>query len=659
MAILGAALPGAASADITQHQRAIDVVLHPTYADVSVMVSMTNRADVPDAIDGDAPPPLPVFLQVGAPLGGGFATDLSMMITPADHAELGLWRHARLTEATTARDLFATAFDASEGGHAVGVYWPYDSYGSISATVGANETTSIAYKIVLPIDVRSHGRCITSLDGFGDGNAGTLHVRLGEGMSNLVVDDVAARDGLATLDASGGNTVSFDAPTTDMLSGDIAVIRATDPSAADSAPKDEKVVIDAYVDTATRLAEVPKDAHVVVVVDNSKSVDAATRDGLLAAARAYVSHFGSSDAKNEVAIVTFDRSASSTGFLPPAEATTTLRTISTTARRNGSNLDAAFAEAARLLGPFPGPKRVVVFSDLATPKRLKPADVDGVLPAGTLLHVVGVSTYGSAWLDRDDANPWHGVAEATGGLAWSASADGDSSEARTVFEELARPVRLDHVRVTPALDSSAGYSWPTSLEEGERAHLAILDAPIEATFTVEAELWSTKVKQTIHGTAPYQKLAAGRLFTDDALLKQLDPGRRKEAAWLAHALSPDTSFILLEGSGGYGVSADEGGRLGGSHRSRGPRGYVDQVGSADAFGQQAALEAAIRPLARICGAPAGVRVLIDSTDDEIVDVAVEGAPSVDIEACLVEATWEVDLSPGFQRFPARSWVVEL
>ncbi|MFO0616988.1 MAG: vWA domain-containing protein [Polyangiaceae bacterium] len=640
--LLGLA-PSVAAADVVEQPRAIDVVLHPTYADVSVMVSIAN----------DEPAQM---LDVYTPLGGGFATDLSVMIA-------GQWRRARFVETAQATGLFQAAFDGSGEGNPAGAIWAWESpYSSqISVALPAKAPTSLVYAVIVPIDERSSGRCAVSLDGFATSPGGMTHIRLAEGLSSLVVDGVRSVDGTAAVDAAAGSAVSFEAPTTETISGDIAVLRATDPGSAKSATdKGDRAVIDAYFDTATRLGEVPRDAHVVVVVDGSKSLDAPDRDAMLSAARGYVSHFEGRGGK--VAIVTFDRRVTSSAFLEPSEATEALAALVTRAPRNGSNMDEALVEAGRLLAPHPGARRIVVLGDLEAPKRIHPDDLAGVLPANTLLHVVRIDGASTASLSRDDGTLWSPLARSTGGLAWGAFADSDLEASHAVFEELARPMRLDGVRVSPALAEgdprTAGDLG--SIPEGQR-YAGTVIAPITATsLTVEGELWATPVTRTIAGSSGYRKLAAGRVFSSRGRVDEVEPGRRKELALLAHALSPDTSFVFVEGTGGaleYS-SSGEPGRLGGSHRTKPPRVRMGSS-SLDEFDADGWLARALHPLAAACGVTefGELRVRIESTEDEIADVGVTGAPSPAIESCVVEAAWELDLDPTFGRYGHREWQV--
>jgi hypothetical protein len=642
--------PAVASADVVERARSVDVVLHRTYADVSVMVSLSNEDETWSLQD--------TFVT----LGGGFITNLSVLSAPTGGSQRGAWRPTQLTDSAVALGLMQGAFDGIEAGAPTVVHlaWEDATSSRITASIRGKETTSLAYKITVPIGEREQGRASYVLEGFGNPD-GMTHLRLADGLTGLEVDGVRSPDGAAAIESAAGHVVRFDVPVKQTIAGDIAVLPATDaPSSA--TPGAQNAVVDAWFDTADQLGAVPEDARVVVVLDGSKSIEPADRDGMLGAARAYVSHFEAHH--GEVAIVTFDRRASASAFMGAKDAGDAISALVTRAPANGSNVDAGLAEAGRLLASVAGPKRVVVFSDLETADRIDPSKLDGVLPKGTLLHVVQFVGASSAMLSRDDESPWSALSRGTGGLAWSAYAMADMETERTIFEELARPKRLDHARMTAFVEAEgdAAEEELGAIDEGKRFSRRVIGAVRPASFTVEGELWSAKVSQTIAGTSGYRKLAAGAVFTRSGYLAdQIDPGRRKELAWFAHALTPDTSFVLVEGKGSsdYGSPSGDPGHLGGSHRALAPKVRIG-IAKTNEFDFVASLEKALKPLATACGAdPGALRVRVETTEEEVVDVGVEGAPGTAIESCVVEAAWLLELDPMFGTQGHKTWSVSL
>lgn len=616
--------------------RAIDIVLHPTYADVSVMAPLSN----PDDDDASVRP--------SVSLGGGFLTDLSVRVGE------GAWRKALFTDRDAAWRLYEAAFEGRDTGHPriVGLSWEGTSSTHLEARLRPRESVTIAYKITVPLDTRWSSACRWSFFGFGNTKDELTHVRVADAVGRLRVDRVDSPDGAAAIASDGGHSLEFGCPTTDLLSGDVALLPASQEGA-----KEEQSLVDAWFDTASRLGEVPEDAHVVVAVDTSRSVLPIERDAILVAARSYVSHFEAHGA--EVAIVTFDRRATASPFLSPTAASEALAALVTYPAGNGSNVDAALAEASRLLASRQGPRRVVVFSDLETADRLDPRSLEGVLPAETILHVVRMAANGNTELQRDDESAWAPLSRATAGLAWSGSAKPGGAWVSSVFEELARPVRLDHIHTTPALDA-AGTGDIGSIGEGGRFTAALV-APVTSTtaasITLEGELWSTKVSRTITGTSAHRRMAAGRVFTNDALLSRVDSTRLDDLATLTHALSPVTSFVLVDGGGGpvrTGIGGGYG-RLSGAHRSKPrvtPRMEYELWSDAE---PRRFLDTTVAEIASACGG-SQLAVRVETTEREIVDVAVEGA-ATRIASCIEEATWAVELPAPFEMIAHRTWVV--
>src|SRR6185503_15854742 len=184
------------------------------------------------------------------------------------------------------------------------------------------------------------------------------------------------------------------------------------------------------------------------VLDGSRSVSDTAARAQLIAARAYLGQLP--DARAEVLV--FDREVHPTygRFVGVDRAVADLGKLSIT-RCNGSRLDDALQRADALLAALPAgtPRRILALSDLSTRATLDPATLRAIRKSGAILHLGDVSP-GTPALERDDDDPWAQPARATGGLLWHAVASeeaGDAAEMKRVYEEWARPLRVDHVKV--------------------------------------------------------------------------------------------------------------------------------------------------------------------------------------------------------------------
>src|SRR5262249_52158051 len=123
---------------------------------------------------------------------------------------------------------------------------------------------------------------------------------------------------------------------------------------------------------------------------------------------------------------------------------------------NGSALDAALVDAAAELeksAPKDAVRRIVVVTDFRPRAAVEPGAMKGVAKSsGALVHLASIKAgnlAGSA-LSRDDDDLWAAPARATGGLLWRAIAprkEATSASSTAVYEEWARPLRIDRIEV--------------------------------------------------------------------------------------------------------------------------------------------------------------------------------------------------------------------
>jgi hypothetical protein len=414
-----------------------------------------------------------------------------------------------------------------------------------------------------------------------------------------------------------------------------------------------KHLVRARVAAAPRLGEAPAGAHVVVLFDNSRSMHA--RDAALAAVRAYLGHMS----RATVDFVAFDRQLRTPigRALPVGQALSRLQQAPLEPE-NGSRVDAALARADALLSvSTASARRVLLVTDTRTRSTLSPERI-GEMPwkSRAVLHV-GVVSEGQPSLARDDESPWATLPRRTGGLYWEGHAEPQvDDEARRVYEEWARPVRLDRL-VVRGPDSH--FEVPGELSEGDGLEHFVVAAAGVARLEVEGELWSAPVRASFAGDRAEAKRAAALAF-GAGLHEELDEEQQMTLAMHGRVVSPVTSFLAIEpgvrpstegldwgvglsGTGSGGGGSGEGFGIG--------RGSV--LGVRDPDARRTFLERALRAAAATCRVSAsGARVSLETTLDEIVDiVSVELAPARDAagERCIEAELWDVAPGPAFDR----------
>jgi hypothetical protein len=417
-----------------------------------------------------------------------------------------------------------------------------------------------------------------------------------------------------------------------------------------------KNVVHFRFDAGPQISTVPAGAHVVLLLDASRSLstDPAVQTAM---ARAYLSHF--KDARVE--IVTFDRKVRPLHgkFVPVTQAMAELRQMSFE-RKNGSNIDEALARADALLAALPAgtPKRILALTDARTRAELLPEFLRTKLQkSGALLHV-GLVGEGSTELSRDDQHAWATLTRPTGGLVWHAGIDlaDPDEDKRRVYEEWARPVRIDKLAIHAQGVDYPKYDDP--LDEGEGIEdLRISTTPV-SSVEVTGELWATPLRKVAMPDAAEGKLWAALAFGSDAFHGMTEE-EMLPLAMHGRAVSPVTSYLAVEpgvrpsidgleedGLGVWGIGAGGGGGVKGitliEHGLIGTR-----------FDKQAYLRRALENGFAACGGRGRkAEVRLETTLRETVHVraTLEGATSTDdtLRGCLEEAAWGLDLPDAFK-----------
>ena len=408
-----------------------------------------------------------------------------------------------------------------------------------------------------------------------------------------------------------------------------------------------------------QLSTPPEDAQVAVVLDASRSVDATEAQAQHTAAIAYLHHLDDAS----VALLHFDRAVreSAPPFVDRDDAIKTLAEGAPEAR-NGSAAEVALRRADELLAARPEgkPRRILVLSDLKTRERLTPAAVKKLgLQSGAIVHIATV-TPGEARLARADGGPWGRLAASTGGVRWDARAHRTkalSTAMKRVFEEWARPVRIDALRVGGKPADVA------TIHEGEGLqHLGFVRGSM-SQLKVTGKLWSKPVARTFKPTRKSNRLGAALASADD-----LQWGlTRKEIARLGRAggaVTRETSYLAIEpgvrpSSAGFKYTINEEELLP-LPRVRSASAMVK--GGGGGFDPHTYLQGLLEEAFEDCGGESqDAEIEIETTGMEIVDVLnikVEGSNAA-LGKCLEKAAWALELPFQYDAVNRRVYAVNL
>jgi hypothetical protein len=426
-----------------------------------------------------------------------------------------------------------------------------------------------------------------------------------------------------------------------------------------------------HLEAAPKLSTVPKGAYVVVLIDASRSIDDRESAAMVAAARAYLSHF--EDGKASVLL--FDRTVrpalrDGDVFVSAKRAAAELKRAPID-RRNGSRLDDALTRADQLLASAPAgaARRVVLLTDLRTRASLSAEDTNtkGIFKkSGALLHI-GALRSGKPNILRNDADAWSGVALSTGGILWRGAASAMPNDERAmtrVFEEWARPVRVHNVKVTVQQTNLEELSGaPSTLDEGEG--IVEIDIQKEAVSRVDfsGELWTSPIHKSISPDDREADRWSALVFGSEVLHK-LKEEDMMELAMRGRAVSPVTSYLAIEPGvrpSTEGLDWSEGQGFGSGFGRMAPSVRMG-ASRADDLDQKAFLKSALAAAWNSCGGGARpATVTLETTLAEVVDVPSvrsEGAANTASIACLEKATWDLTLPSAF-RSEWKSFTVEL
>lgn len=527
--------------------------------------------------------------------------------------------------------------------------------------VAAGRYRTVEYTLELPatwID----GRWVIELEDIGlDGSPAELYVRPVDRADRLYVDGEAVRPGhRVVLDEPHAIALEPHAPPAVALElASLAVSR-------------ERALAHWRLSLGRGLAAIPRNAHVVVALDASRSLAVGVDEAQRRAALAYLEHFHAAGSAARVAVLTFDRRVHrvSDGWVSVARAREIIADATLT-RDNGSDVALALHEARALFADAPAnaPRRVLLLTDFMTASsRPFAAHEAAAVDTGAIVHLAAVADDALA-LTRDDRHLWAAVAARTGGVVWQAAvaSDGDPdarADAVVLFEEWARPLRIDSLRVELGRPDRVAAS-PASLAVGEGIEAQLLlDRPVDQ-ISVRGLTWNIPFVHTARRSVPLSRRWAALWFATAASAElTADEGlglaRRGGAVtpWTSHLLAGPAAAPSREGferealgSGGRPGKGGGGGTGTGYGRSRGAgfRGRLDR---------QTWLESQVVARWLACGgAGRGVELELDTTYDELVDFSVRGPGSAALVACMHESTWALRLPTGDFVDPRARWTV--
>jgi hypothetical protein len=404
-------------------------------------------------------------------------------------------------------------------------------------------------------------------------------------------------------------------------------------------------------EAAPKLSEAPRNARVVLVFDVSRSLGA---DDLGAAQEAAVDYLGHMPGAR-VEVVTFGRTAKRRydRFVPAKQVAVDLAAAQLP-QENGSQVDAALTLAEEILDGTRHPARIVVFTDALTRQAIDASNLRARLSGNALTHVV-LPQAGGSMLARDDDHAWNELARSTKGLVWIAMArKGQGTEG--IFEELARPMRLDHLAFASgsalSLDSCAGNL--SSLDEGQSVVCSSVDGAPQSWVSVAGDLWTEPTNLRVEPDDGEGDRWAALVFGEDSHTS-FSEEEMMLLATRGGAVSPVTSYLAIEPGVRPAFDGIDRGQLGGRANRLPQIRYATTgvSGNQPPFDPQDWLTQELASAWLQCtGGGIKAEVHLETTLAEIVDVsdvtggAAAAASAVD---CLREATWNLVLPDRFDQ----------
>lgn len=414
-----------------------------------------------------------------------------------------------------------------------------------------------------------------------------------------------------------------------------------------SAPAGSRHLAHVAVEVGPLLGPDPKDTHVVIALDRSRSMTDSGADAARRAALDYLALLEEVPGAR-AAVVMFDRAAVPLhdGFLAPAEAAAVLR-AAPTERANGSDLPGALAVATKLLAQVgAAPRRVLVLSDTAVDPASEDVARRSIAGSRAIVHVADLEDGAYTRLSVDDGHRWGDVVAATGGAVWRGQVELRATEPDASFAEWIRPGRVSELVVTrDGLPLTDGWDLPRGEGTQQVDVLELAPRSVRATGRVWGRKIAVEARRTAADDRAWTVLAAA--YVGD----ELTDAEIGDVARRAGAVSPVTALLALEPEArpGQAAPADppQRGSMSRSCTMRlGGGGHIGRHSLS--FDEAAFIREAVAAAAKACRVRhLAVTATLTTSFAEVVavgDVAVPGQPQA--AGCVREKLWEIDFPPG-------------
>jgi hypothetical protein len=435
------------------------------------------------------------------------------------------------------------------------------------------------------------------------------------------------------------------------------------------------------IDAPVQFMAKPRNARVVFVLDASISQGAAGMRAQLDQVRGYLRRLP--DARVEIVLYQRYGQRLFGRFVPAKQVPAALaRAASRLALGNGSHLERGLAVASQLLARGKGPARIIAFTDSKFRTAFK-ASMGRValqsFPRRGVAHLVDVGL-GSAnyQIERKSDHLLTGVIEAAGGMVVELSGTaGGTGAAYQAMHELVVPLRIHDFAITGKGAGELVNTFDTNLYRGDGLRsFALLDGAPDR-LVVTGKLWGRAIKRVARPDARSSRALPALAF-GHSLSDKLSAGVALALATRGQVVSPVTSFLARDSrvpssswnyDMGIGMSATCGCMSGlrsigiGCGGVRGTRGFgvghgIEDIDPAAVLADL--LEGGVNGCAMTHGVSTfDVRVGVETTGVEIVDVSVKGTANRALAACIADTAWAVRLPKLFttkKRYEARlSW----
>ncbi len=506
-----------------------------------------------------------------------------------------------------------------------------------------------------------------------------------KGTWRLVVSDHAALD-VGTIDAwsislqGGAKNKKFAASDTPKFvpdapsgaAGNMGVIQVTPPPMRTLAARlgrveasKNKQFFRLEIDAAPQLRSMPRNIHVVFVIDASKSIGSEGLDAQLTVAKSFLRN--APKAKAEFVLYRRHARRLFGDFVPAHGVGPRLAKAETNGLftlGNGSALDEGVRVAGRALGSQRGSRMIVMLND----NLLRPAwhnktalDLLANIPLHAA-HVVMPQIHDFTWVGdarelRDDKHALAPLALRSGGILLRIDNPGEhDKELDSVTLGLVRPTRIDQFQVH-GVALPATHTIPTVLHEGQgvREMAALTVAP--SRVRLSGKIWARAFSREVNGPLAFSRATAAFVFSHD-MHQDLTIEEQVRVAFAGRVVSPVTSYLAVE----PGVRPSDvgltGTGFGGGGRGEGlGLASVSTVanggGTCPAYDIKTDVASAANACIRAHKPAKGwsVNMRVFTTYDEVVDVVPGGHKASALTGCLVDAVWTAALSTC--RFDAR------